>query len=342
MVSCDENPIVEEEMPESTTDVILKDRSTDGILTYFAELINDEKVLVGQHCGDGPDQIADYFETYVEGLQQESEKYVGLLGGDLGWYISASYPVDKLIEFWNDGGLVSVSWHADNPFTDAYEVRINSVENRGVIDFSKLLKDAPASSAKDSYRNELDLVASALVKLKEAGVVVLWRPFHEMNGDFFWWGIDAYNNNSQTNIADYEALWRDMYETFTDDYDLDNLIWVYSAVPTLSWNAVSTAYYPGDDVVDLVGLDYYGLAPGFPDFDILNALGKTVVMSESGPIDEGYGMWDMTEHVDQLKGKGAYFLQWHSWDGAQVAIKDNLKVQEMMDSDEAITRDEIE
>jgi len=298
--------------------------------------------LVGQHCGDGPDQVEDYFQNYVEELSSETGKYVGMIGADFGWYISDTYPVDKLVEFWNNGGLVTASWHADNPFTDGYEVRTNSVENKNEIDFRSLLKDAPTSEAKTSYRHELDLVAKALQKMKEAGVIVLWRPLHEMNGDFFWWGIDAYNNDTQTNIGDFAALWEDMLVTFENDYGLDNLIWVYSAVPTLSWNAKATAYYPGDDLVDLVGLDYYGEVPAFPDYESLKTLGKTIVMSESGPIDSGYGNWDMTEHADLLKGKAAYFLQWHSWNAAEVAIKDNLKAAEMMESEDVITRDEID
>lgn len=337
------NPIIDDSMddPEEKGVPKLTDRSKDGILSYFEELIDSSLVLTGQHCGDGPDQVISYYNDYVAELNTETGKTVGLLGGDLGWYISDTYPVDKLIEHWNDGGLVTLSWHADNPFEDGFDVYTNSVDDRTIIDFQSLLANAPTSEAKTNYRSELDNVAKALQKLRDAGVIVIWRPLHEMNGDFFWWGIDEYNNNQQSNIEDYQALWIDMYETLTETYDLDNLIWVYSAIPTLNWTAVSTDYYPGNGFVDLVGIDYYGENIDFPDFDKLKALGKTIVMSEAGPIGEAYGNWDEMELVNELKGKAAYFLQWHSWTDAKVAIIDNQNVNEMMNSDAAVTLDEM-
>jgi len=162
-----------------------------------------------------------------------------------------------------------------------------------------------------------------------------------MNGDFFWWGTNAHGNQ-QTNEDDYKALWIDLYNTLRWDYGLDNLIWTYSVVPSETWYAAVTAYYPGDEYVDLVGMDYYGVQPDFPHYETLKALGKPLVMSESGPREAGYGDWNMMEWATMLKGKAAYFLQWHSWNGAAVAIKDNKNVLEMMNSEAAITRDEIQ
>ena len=161
-----------------------------------------------------------------------------------------------------------------------------------------------------------------------------------MNGDFFWWGMNAYNNQ-QTNQVDYIALWQDLYNTLTYDYGLDNLIWTYSVIPHVDWNADVTAFYPGDDYVDLVGMDYYGATSEFPDYNALQSLGKTIVMSESGPNEEGYGNWNMMELANSLRGKAAYFLQWHSWNGAEVAIKHNKNTMEMMNSAVVITRGEV-
>ena len=328
--------VIKEQLPPK-----LEQRNKASILTYFSDLIENEYVLTGQHCGDGVDQISSYYEDYVTSLETSSGKKVGLIGADLGWRESANYPVEKLISHWNEGGLVTLSWHADNPFEPGYEVYSNSVDNKDKIDFRPLLDSAPSSESKSNYRSELDKVAKALQKLKEAGVIVLWRPFHEMNGDFFWWGIDAYNNNQQSNVEAFKELWKDLYITLTQKYELDNLIWIYSAIPTLNWTGTSTAYYPGDEFVDLVGLDYYGESISFPDYEQLNALGKTIVMSEIGPFGDAYGKWDETEIIEKLKGKAAYFLQWHSWTDAKVAIVDNQNSTKMMNSEAAITLDEI-
>jgi mannan endo-1,4-beta-mannosidase len=321
-------------------DTPLEQRSKASILAYFDHLIANEQLLVGQHCGDGPDATSSYYTDYVAALANETGKDVGIVGADLGFFPSNRYPVQTLIDHWGQGGLVTVSWHADNPFVDGYDVYYNTVEHKDKIDLKALLRSADYSQEWVNYRTELDNIAGALQKLKAAGVTVIWRPFHEMNGDFFWWGIDAYNN-TQTNEAAYKALWVDLYETLTYDYGLDNLIWTYSVIPQTNWNAGVTNYFPGSDYVDLVGMDYYGQSPDFPDYEALKSLGKTMVMSESGPSEANYGNWDMMTLANTLKGKAAYFLQWHSWNGAKVAIKDNKNTFDMMNSPSVITRDEI-
>ncbi len=315
-------------------------RSKETILAYFDALIENKQVIVGQHCGDGPDQTTDFYNTYVDVLADKTGRHVGIIGADLGFFPSSDYPVQTLIDHWKAGGLVTVSWHADNPFLAGYDVYWNTVENKDKIHLKTLLKDADENQARTSYRTELDTMAGALQKLRDAGVMVIWRPFHEMNGDFFWWGINAYNNE-QTNETDYVALWRDLYNTLTFDYGLDNLIWTYSVIPHKTWNADVTAFYPGSDYVDLVGMDYYGTTPDFPGYNALKSLGKTIVMSEAGPSDNSYGQWNEEQLVNAIRGKAAYFLQWHSWSGAAVAIKDNQNALEMMNSEHAITIDEL-
>ena len=70
------------------------------------------------------------------------------------------------------------------------------------------------------WLHELDLLAAGLQELRASNVVVLWRPFHEMNGDWFWWG--------GKDPGTFIQLWRRMFDYFTIDKGLDNLIWVYS------------------------------------------------------------------------------------------------------------------
>lgn len=330
----------QEDTKDETPVVFDETRSKTAILEYFDELIANEQLIVGQHCGDAPTSTAEFYTTYVDVLADETGRHVGMLGADFGWSSGSYYPVNTLVDHWNEGGLVTVSWHADNPFESGVDVYWNTVENKDKINLKSLRKGEAQTAAWLSYRTELDNVAGALQELRDAGVTVIWRPFHEMNGDFFWWGMNAYNNQ-QTNEEDYKALWIDMYNTFTYDYGLDNLIWTYSVIPYVGWNADVTAYYPGADYVDLVGMDYYGATLEFPNYEELKSLGKTIVMSESGPRDSGYGQWNMMNWANTLKGKAAYFLQWHSWNGANVAIKDNKNAIEMMNSATVITRDEI-
>jgi len=333
----DNGPLSDSEENSKTPRTVSKEE----ILAYFDSLIEKKQIIVGQQCGDAPNSTSYYYDNYVDQLADQTGRHVGLIGADFGWYSGNDYPVETLIEHWQEGGLVTASWHADNPFVSGeVDVYWNTVENKDKINLRSLLKDAEPTAAWTSYRTELDKVAGALQKLRDANVTVIWRPFHEMNGNFFWWGINAHDNK-QTNEADYKSLWIDMYNTFKFDYGLDNLIWTYSVVPSETWYASVTSYYPGSDYVDLVGMDYYGEQPDFPNYEELKSLGKTIVMSEIGPKEAGYGNWNMMDVVNKLKGKAAYFMQWHSWNGAAVAIKDNKNAMEMMNSNAVITRDEL-
>jgi hypothetical protein len=131
-----------------------------------------------------------------------------------------------------------------------------------------------------------------------------------------------------------------MYKVFTVDYGLDNLIWVYS--PNIAGTSLPAAdvFYPGDKYVDIVALDNYTKTPGFDDYPALLKLGKPVTDGEVGPHSD-YGKYDELTVLNAYKGKAPYFLQWHSWPGAKVAIVDNLNAKELMNDASAITLDKI-
>ncbi|MBC7567356.1 MAG: hypothetical protein H7223_10385 [Pedobacter sp.] len=220
------------------------------------------------------------------------------------------------------------------------EVRWNSEMHKDSIHFERLFKKAPVSTERSYYRDELSRVAFGLKQLKQAGVQILWRPFHEMNGNWFWWGPD--NPRNPSNINSYQALWKDMYETFTKDFGLDNLIWVYA--PFSSDGSVMpsvNAYYPGDQYVDIVAVDVYPVTPNFDDYNELKKLGKLVANGEIGPTKESYGHFDQMAVIKVLSGKASYFLQWSSWWKANVNIVDNLNYKQMMNDPSVITLDKM-
>ena len=87
----------------------------------------------------------------------------------------------------------------------------------------------------------IDAISAQLARLQEAGVPVLWRPLHEADGNWFWWGAKGPET--------VRGLWRLMYDRYTRVHGLNNLIWV--------WNSPVPACYPGDDVVDIISRDMY-------------------------------------------------------------------------------------
>jgi mannan endo-1,4-beta-mannosidase len=148
-------------------------------------------------------------------------------------------PNQAVIGYWKQGGLVTISAHLYNPARTNASGGLRDKD----VDFNTLLD--PSSETHVRWLHELDQMADGLQQLKDAGVVVLWRPFHEMNGNWFWWG--------GKDPAMFIKLWRQMFDYFTKTKGLDNLLWVYSP----GSGGKTAAYYPGDRHVDLIGLDTY-------------------------------------------------------------------------------------
>ena len=86
------------------------------------------------------------------------------------------------IEYARNGGLVTISAHLYNPANP----KRGGLRDKGVDTRDPALD--PATRPISRWMEELDILAAGLKDLQDAGVVVLWRPFHEMNGDWFWWG----------------------------------------------------------------------------------------------------------------------------------------------------------
>lgn len=92
------------------------------------------------------------------------------------------------------------------------------------------------------FTEDLKNMATYLKLLRDADIPVLWRPFHEASGGWFWWGKDA---------ASFRALWIAMFDYFKAE-GLNNLIWVWTA------QGNDEDWYPGEQYVDIIGRDIYG------------------------------------------------------------------------------------
>jgi mannan endo-1,4-beta-mannosidase len=306
-------------------------KNKTDLIDYISNTISSNKVIVGQFVANG------HYQDNVEVLAQLTGKYPALIGLDYGATagVDANLINSIALKQWKKGGLVTLSWHAHNPWVDsAYTPRVPNQNTRNMIDFSQLLKNAPDSKVKESYRQELNKVAMALKQLQEAGVVVLWRPFHEMNGSWFWW---AAGSRSPSNATLYKELWQDMYDTFTKDFGLHNLVWIYAPNTQTASTASLDAMYPGSEYVDIVGADIYSNKPQFSDFKDLKKFNKPIVAAEVGPNQDGFGSYDEMSLIKILRGKAAYFLQWNGWQDNPLSIKDNLNFKQMMNSPYAVT-----
>ena len=141
------------------------------------------------------------------------------------------------------GGVNTVSWHMDNPASGG-----TSWDTTTAI--PSLL---PGGDHHDLYTTWLDRFAEFNDGLRGPDgerIPLIFRPFHEMTGGWFWWG------KGNTTPEDYKQIWRFTVEYLRDEKGLDNLLYAYST-DIFEDEAQYLEHYPGDDYVDLLGMDNY-------------------------------------------------------------------------------------
>jgi mannan endo-1,4-beta-mannosidase len=152
------------------------------------------------------------------------------------------------------GGIVSVEWHWANPLTEAGTFE-STRPKFALIDVGQAV--TPGTETHQAVMEDMRRHADYLEQLRDAGVPVLWRPLHEIEGGWFWWS----DTQTPENTA---KLWRMMFEYLVGERKLDNLIWVYSSalkagnygkdVEVIEYRK---RFYPGDRYVDIAGIDIY-------------------------------------------------------------------------------------
>lgn len=229
--------------------------------------------------------------------------------------------------------IFMLNWHTGTaavPDGDGYNGAKTLTDAGTIID--KML--TPGDAMNTTWLNRLDVIAGYLKQLRDSNVVVMWRPFHENNGNFFWWGQQPR----------FKELWRHMYDRFTRYHKLDNLLWVYNANhfgtsgTDANWVRKN---YPGDSLVDIMAVDVYAPYFSFQKhmYDTLKAIGgdKPIGISENGLMPE----------VDKLFSEGQNYVFWVTWWGFETTRTDNLtgnavsQYPKAYGSSYTITEDEI-
>lgn len=202
---------------------------------------------------------------------------------------------DRALAWSRAGGIVALCWHWGAP-----DIGTGYENSKKDFDVTAALK--PGTPQNALMMAQMAEVGQQLARLRDAGVPVLWRPFHEFSGDWFWWGKHG--------PEAFKALWRLMHDQFTRRFQLNNLLWV------LGWAGqnVDPAYYPGRDLVDIVGADLYvnDYGPLATMFGQVKAIvGDTVpiCLHENGPIPDpatlgpdADWLWFMTWHTRWIEG----------------------------------------
>ncbi len=163
--------------------------------------------------------------------------------------------IQEAIKQYQSGKIVTLMWHHCFP-TEGDSCMGSSVwamENRpDKATFDSLVTDGTKLNM--AWKKQADMIAGYLVQLRDAKVPVLWRPYHEMNGVWFWWC-------NQQGDQGFKRLWIMMHDYFTQKYQLNNLLWVWDAnaprqIPGDEAYPYSL-FYPGNDYVDVLAADVY-------------------------------------------------------------------------------------
>ena len=173
----------------------------------------------------------------------------------------------EVVAQYERGGMSSFSWHLDNPQTgkDTWDVSDSTVV-RSIL---------PGGTNHEKFIGWLDRAADYMNSIRTADgtkIPVLFRPWHEHTGSWFWWG------QKLCSTEEYKALWSITYNRMKEK-GADQLLWAYSPGTEPNDTTQYLERYPGDSIVDLIGVDAYQ----FNKDDYEKALDRSLrIMTEIG------------------------------------------------------------
>jgi mannan endo-1,4-beta-mannosidase len=177
----------------------------------------------------------------------------------------------NITDTYNRGGVTTVAWHFSNPASGGGFYWRDSVSVPAV----KLI--IPGGSHHDQYKKVLRTIAELAnaVHGKDGKLApMIFRPFHEFDGDWFWWG------RAHCTIDEFKALWKFTVKYLRDSLDVHNFIYAFSPDNKFTSQEEFLERYPGDDYVDLVGMDNYGDWGRDGKYDVENGIKKLQIVSD--------------------------------------------------------------
>jgi mannan endo-1,4-beta-mannosidase len=212
---------------------------------------------------------------------------------------------ESMIALSRAGYVITMCWHWNAP-TNLINSRAQPwwrgfYTEATTFDVAKAL--AHTNSAEYALLlRDMDAIAVQLKKFSDADVPVLWRPLHEAEGGWFWWGARG--------PKPFKALWRLLYQRLTDEHHLHNLVWVFAGE--------KPDWYPGDDVVDVIGVDAYPKDPGdllAPRWQGLQKRfkgRKLIALTEFGGVPD----------IPRMQAAGVWWAYFASWYGTVKTVPD--------------------
>ena len=230
----------------------------------------------GKKTLSGVQSSHSHKNDFIDAVYNHTGRHPALAGYDFlflqysptpdGWSWVQNYnDISAPKEQWAANGLVNYMWHWNVPNSEAaWKAGVENYDFNGYafycdqtsFDIREALKEGTWQH--DFIMKDIEEVAGYLQLLENENIPVIWRPLHEAagnytlygpNGAWFWWGRHGAEPCKQ--------LWRLMYDQLVNVYGLDNLIWVWTVDVTRGAEDQYLDWYPGDEYVDILGVDIY-------------------------------------------------------------------------------------
>ncbi len=284
--------------------------------------ISGKHVLTGQHnFPNARDRNSRFFAREVGKTPAIWSSDFGFAeDGDKDAYRSRPDIVREAIRQHRKGAIVTLCWHAVPPTADepvtfqpapgagAAPEALASVQGQLTGEqYAQLL--TPGTPLRQKWEAQVDEIARFLKQLEEARVPVLWRPYHEMNGNWFWWG-------GRVEGGVTASIYKMMYDRYVHHHKLNNLVWVWSVDRPSEPYRKYTNFYPGDGYLDMLALDVYGSDFKQEYYEGLLGLsnGKPLLLGEVGPPPSSEAL-----------GSQPRWASWVLWAGMVQGIVPDLK-----------------
>ena len=299
----------------------------EALINYLTDLVEQGEIMYGHqddlmygHTWKLAADAAEYVQSDVYSTTGHYPAVYGMdLGGiEMGW----DENLDKndfdhmrasAVAHHERGGVVTFSWHPRNPLTggDTWDVTSDQV----------VAAVLPGGEKHELFMDWLAKAADFMESIKTADgtqVPIIWRPWHEHTGSWFWWGQNLCTTEQ------YKALWKMTYDYMAVERGLDHLVWTYSPGAGGLTPELFVERYPGDEIIDMVGFDcyQYGSAERYIA-EMKNALdvtcafakehGKLAAVTETGSEGVKHPQWWTKVLYEAVKGYPvSYALTWRN------------------------------
>ena len=296
-------------------------------LLQYLYSISGKYTLTGQH--NFPNTIANWTDRAYD----FTGKYPAVYGQDFGFeggadkdsVLARPAVVAEAMRQYQNGAVVTFTWHAVRPTDDEPVTFRDSVQGHlSDFEFHELL--TPGTSLYKRWCAQVDVIAGYLKQLRDARIPILWRPYHEVNGNWFWWG----GRKGQDGSA---ALYRQLFDRLVNYHKLDNLVWVWNAnAPGSDGSGPGpyADYFPGTEYADVLSVDIYGeFKQSYYDDLLALSGGKPIALGEVGGLPTPATLKEQPEYT--------WFMTWSEF----VEMNNPLEaVRAVYDAPMTVSRDD--